>query len=126
MQLSTLSQMILSEEYGPKRPDTSFALQLAEQSVALSQSQDPAFLDTLANAELHANAAEKALETDQKALHLLDTTKLYPAPVLDQIRALITKRLDRIKQQIAGAGPASEKGHDLPSTKPIVGHGSFI
>jgi thiol-disulfide isomerase/thioredoxin len=98
-QLTILSQMILSDKYGPKNPDLGFAMRLAQQSVDVSGGVDPAALDALADAQYRAKEPEKALATEEKALHLLDTTKLYQDQTIGQLRSLINKHLTKIREK---------------------------
>ena len=95
--LVKLAQMVLSDEYGPKKPDLSFAFDIAKQSAELSKMSDPAVLDTLADAQIHLNDPAKALETEQLALKALGTSKDYAPEVLDQIKNQIQKHIQKIK-----------------------------
>jgi thiol-disulfide isomerase/thioredoxin len=104
VQLTSLSQMILSDQYGPKKPNTAFALELANQAVLLTHEQDPDALDTLANAQFKSNDFDSALSSDNKAMKLLDTTTLYPPSTIENIRSSIIKHLSLIQAKRALIG----------------------
>jgi thiol-disulfide isomerase/thioredoxin len=84
--LATLSEIILSDEFGPKKPDTALALHFAQAAANAAQGQSPSIYDALANAKFNAGDVDGALEAEAKAFQLMKTVTL-PKDSLDRLQS---------------------------------------
>jgi thiol-disulfide isomerase/thioredoxin len=95
--LNQIAWDMVGEDSQWKKPDYDTALYIAQKAVEASKSEDPAIMDTLAMAYYRKGDLDKAIETQEKAVALLDKVKAD-----DQTRKELTDRLARFKQKRSG------------------------
>jgi thiol-disulfide isomerase/thioredoxin len=78
--------------------DYDVALSLAEKAVALTKGEDPTILDTLACAYYRKGNLDKAIETQEKAVKLINADAEAP----EDMKKELTDRLDMFKKKKSG------------------------
>ncbi len=84
--LNQLAWSIVDDKAGLKSPDYDVAVSIAEKGVEVSKGEDAMILDTLAYAYFKKGDTDKALETEAKAIKMLDGKTEYPKEAVQEIK----------------------------------------
>lgn len=93
--LNQLAWSIVDDKAPVKSPDYEVAVAIAEKANEVAKGEDPMIMDTLAYAYFKKGDTDKAIETQEKAVKLLDEKKGYPADAVKEIK----ERLEMMKKK---------------------------
>jgi thiol-disulfide isomerase/thioredoxin len=96
--LNGLAWSIVDDKATLKTPDYDTAVAIAQRAVEITKGADPMILDTLGYAYFKKGDLDKAIETQEKAVKLLDAHPEFPA----EVKKEITDRLEKFKQKKSG------------------------
>jgi thiol-disulfide isomerase/thioredoxin len=102
--LNALAWSIVDDGAALKTPDYDTAVAIAQRAVEVTNSGDPMVLDTLGYAYFKKGDVDKAIETQEKAVQLIDKQKDFPADAKKEI----TDRLEKFKQKKSNNAAANQ------------------